>query len=174
VVRPESRPVTKADYARRAAFGIQLPEAPADGPGPLLGEPPRAAEEIPADPPPTPPREPQTAEEGGPDGGADPADLDDPWGPDDRVGLGPEPLLPRSALADWIEAQAAEYRKRGGTASQWLGRQLEQMASTARVLGAANGEQYDDRLDAMEDARDRRLAEEAVDRYCASLSAATA
>jgi hypothetical protein len=180
-VRPEPRPITAADRARRAAFGIQLPEATAEAPGSLQGEPTVVAEETPTDPPPTPPERSQTAEDpaasGDPAADADPddpADLDDPWGLDDRIGLGPEPLLPRSALADWIDQQAAEYRQRGGSAARWLAQQLDQMASTARVLQAANGAQYDDRLDAMEDARDRRLAEEAVDRFAAAMSLATA
>jgi hypothetical protein len=129
----------------------------------------------PTDPPPTPQEPSQTAEDDAEgDGPADPADLDDPWGPDDRIGLGPEPLQPRSALGDWIDQQAAEYRRRGGTAAKWLARQLDQMASMARTLGAANGSDYDDRLAELEDAWDRRLAEEAVDRFAAQMSLATA
>jgi hypothetical protein len=167
-----NRPVTRADIAASAVFGIKLPaEAPADGPGSLQGEPPAGVEETPIDPTPTPPGRPQAAEDPAagddPDGGGD---LDAPWSEDDRIGLGPEPLEVRSPLADWIDQQAAEYRRRGGTAAKWLARQLDEMASTARVLQAANGEQYDDRLDAMEADRDRRLAEEAVDRFAAEMS----
>jgi hypothetical protein len=77
--RPEPRPVTEADRARRAVFGITLPEIPAEAPGSSQDASAAAVDQT----PPTPPGEPQGpeghAEGAGPDDGAD---LDDPWSED--------------------------------------------------------------------------------------------
>jgi hypothetical protein len=70
------------------------------------------------------------------------------------------PLLP---FPDWIETKAALIRLDGTDAARWLAAKLDDLAAMARRLQAQTPDQYDDRLEIEDDARDARLRAEGYD-----------
>jgi hypothetical protein len=70
------------------------------------------------------------------------------------------PLLP---FADWIEVRASLIRLDGTDAARWLAAKLDDLAAMARRLQAQTPDQYDDRLEIEDDARDARLRAEGYD-----------
>jgi hypothetical protein len=76
------------------------------------------------------------------------------------------PLLP---FPDWIETKAALIRFDGTDAARWLAGKLDELAAMARRLQAQTPDQYDDRLEIEDDARDARLRDEG---YNAAMRAA--
>lgn len=65
----------------------------------------------------------------------------------------PGPVAGVLSFADWISVQASYYRSLGSDAADWLAREIEGMATTARFLGANNPNSFDDRLEVLEDMR---------------------
>src|SRR5512135_2918759 len=70
------------------------------------------------------------------------------------------PLLP---FPDWIEMKAALIRLDSTDAARWLAAKLDELAAMARRLQAQTPDQYDDRLEIEDDARDARLRDEGYD-----------
>jgi hypothetical protein len=70
------------------------------------------------------------------------------------------PLLP---FPDWIETKAALIRLDDTDAARWLAAKLDDLAAMARRLQAQTPDQYDDRLEIEDDARDARLRDEGYD-----------
>ena len=68
------------------------------------------------------------------------------------------PGEPRLPLADWIETQAAWFRSQETDAAAWLAGEMQELADLARALHAATIEQFDDRREALEHARDHESA----------------
>lgn len=56
----------------------------------------------------------------------------------------PEPM----ALAEWLDAQAAQHRRIGGDKREWLASKLASLAEQARWLDATTPDIFEDRMDA--------------------------
>jgi hypothetical protein len=73
------------------------------------------------------------------------------------------PSMPLLPFPDWIETKAALIRLDDTDAARWLADKIDELAAMARRLQAQTPDQYDDRLEIEDDARDARLRDEGYD-----------
>jgi len=65
---------------------------------------------------------------------------------------GPVEAGPTVPFAAWLAVQAAVVRMQGSPAADWLAGKIDELARTARFVGAQSPVEFDDRIGVLEEA----------------------